>query len=102
MKNGIIKLDSIEGNKLGFTSDKFSKASYLWHDNGEIIISSIITKGDKEHTGYFKELMLKLFETGLDIFIPTPSNRMCEIGRKQGWIMYNYDGCVGFGFKGNK
>lgn len=102
MQEYIINVDSPVGKKLGFTSDKFDKLSYLWYTPGEITISTIATAGDKNHTGYFKNLITNLLKYNLNIFIPTPSVRMREIGKKQGWKLYDNDGCIGFGIIGRK
>jgi hypothetical protein len=85
--NGIIKIDSEYGKYIGFTSDKFEVCSYLWgfpSFNG-IMISLIISK--EKGKGYFKNLIKNLEQAGITFRIPTPSNEMIRIGKKQGWVL---------------
>lgn len=78
---GIINIDSDLGKQLGFTSDRFFPDSYLWREGNTIIISLIIAK----EKGMFRQLIKAIQENGFDFEIPTPSNRMREIGIKQKW-----------------
>jgi len=81
INEGIINIDTEAAKELGFTSDKFNPASYLWRDGNTIIVSLIIAN----RKGAFCQLMKTITEKGFDFEIPTPSNRMREIGKKQGW-----------------
>ena len=80
-KNGIINIDSELAKQFGFTSDKFYPASYLWRTGNTITISLIMAK----QKGAFCQLIKTILRYGFDFEIPTPSNRMREIGRKQKW-----------------
>ena len=68
---GMIELDSEVGKKLGFTSDKFSKDSYLWFHGGHIWISVITSKYKRK--GYLSELIGKIRDEGYSIKVPNPS-----------------------------
>jgi len=81
ISDGIINIDTESAKQLGFTSDRFDPHSYLWRMGNTIIISLIIAK----QKGMFCRLIKSILEHGFDFEIPTPSNRMCEIGVKQGW-----------------
>ena len=78
---GIINIDTEPAKQLGFTSDRFDPHSYLWHIGNTIIISVIIAK----QKGMFRRLIEAILQRGFDFEIPTPSNRMREIGVKQKW-----------------
>ena len=94
ISEGIINIDSDSAKQLGFTSDKFSPASYLWRRGNTITISFIIAR----KKGMFCQLMKTIQENGFDFEIPTPSNRMREIGIKQKWnfgyVIYDEVGAV--------
>ena len=81
---GIINIDSSAAKLLGFTTDGFDPHSYLWR-NGNIIAISLIVAKKK---GEFRKLITRILELGFDFEIPTPSARMIEIGKKQGWYFY--------------
>jgi hypothetical protein len=83
-KVGMINVDTESAKLLGFTSDKFSKDSYLWREDNTIIISNIFSK----QKGAFRELIESIRREGFDFEIPTPSRRMIEIGKKQNWNFY--------------
>jgi len=84
MINEIIEIDTESAKILGFTSDKFEPASYLWRKDNTIIISLIMSK----QKGAFCQLIKTIRDKGFDFEIPTPSKRMREIGKKQGWNFY--------------
>jgi len=81
INEGIIEIDTDSAKELGFTSDKFSNSSYLWRKDNTIIISFIIAVGK----GAFCQLIKTIQDKGFDFEIPTPSNRIREIAKKQGW-----------------
>jgi hypothetical protein len=81
MTDGIISIDTEAAASLGFTSDKFNPASYLWKTGDTIVISFIMSK----QKGAFCRLIKNITAQGLHFEIPTPSVRMREIGKKQGW-----------------
>ena len=81
MTDGIINIDTEPARMLGFTSDKFIPASYLWKSCDTIIISFIMAR----QKGAFRELIKNITAQGFYFEIPTPSGRMREIGKKQGW-----------------
>ena len=96
-QNGMIKLDSELAQKLGFTSDKFVSASYLWLHGNTIVISFIWAR----QKGAFRNLIEKIEECGYDFKIPTPCPRMMEIAEKQGWVLCEDDEvtCLARGLK---
>jgi hypothetical protein len=83
MREGIIRVDSREGKKLGFVSSRFTKSSYLWKQGNYIYISVI--QAVTEDVGYFSDLCKTIIYYGCGIKIPTPFNRMREIALKQGY-----------------
>ncbi|MCL2210803.1 MAG: hypothetical protein FWB95_02655 [Treponema sp.] len=84
---GIIKIDTTAAKILGFTSDAFNPASYLWRVKNIIVISMMISN----KKGEFCKLMQRIQECGFDFQIPTPSARMKQIGEKQGWHFYQIE-----------
>ena len=85
INEGIINIDTESAKQLGFTSDRFDPHSYLWRTGSTITISFIIAK----QKGMFRQLIEAILERGFGFEIPTPSNRMREIGDKQGWSLYH-------------
>lgn len=88
MKNGIIKLDSEFGEKIGFTSDKYD--GYLWKRDNVIIISLIISR----KKGNFRKLIELIKGFGYTIDIPNPLGYMQKIVEKNGYkkrVEYNED-----------
>lgn len=85
MKDGMIKVDSEEGKRFGFTSDRFFRDSYLWKREDVMFISFIaaITEGK----GYFSNLLKNVDKIFEKIIVPTPSNRMYSILKKKGYVM---------------
>jgi hypothetical protein len=81
MTDGIINIDTEPARLLEFTSDKFNPASYLWKTGDTVIISFIMAR----QKGAFRQLIENITAQGFYFEIPTPSGRMREIGRKQGW-----------------
>ena len=81
MTDGIINIDTEAAKGLEFTSDKFSPASYLWKTGDTIVISFIIAR----QKGAFSRLIKNITAAGFYFEIPTPSDRMRQIGEKQGW-----------------
>ena len=77
----IIKIDSKKGREFGFTSDKFSKDSYLWKDGKFIWISFIASIN--EHKGNLRALFDTIETKGYNIIVPTPMNRMMAICEKR-------------------
>jgi len=91
INEGIIKIDTDSAKELGFTSDKFNPASYLWRKDNTIFVSLIIAN----RKGVFCQLMKTIQEKGFDFEIPTPSGRMRQIGEKQGWRLCERDSDFG-------
>jgi hypothetical protein len=81
MTDGIINIDTEPAKLLEFTSDKFNPASYLWKTGDTIVISFIMAR----QKGAFCQLIKNIAAQGFYFEIPTPSRRMREIGKKQGW-----------------
>lgn len=73
--SGIIVPDSAFGNKIGFTSAKFS--GYLWWEGDRILISLIETR--RQGRGDLSRLMDAIEGAGYRIAVPTPSDRMRDI-----------------------
>jgi len=82
---GMINIDTEPAKQLGFTSDRFEPDSYLWRYGNTIVISFIIAK----QKGMFCQLMQNIYQQGFDFEIPTPSQRMIDIGIKQKWKFCN-------------
>lgn len=88
MKDGIIKLDSKFGKKIGFIFDKFD--GYLWKKRNVIIISLIFSK----KKGNFRELIELIKGFGYKIDIPNPLGYMENIVKKNGYkkrVEFNND-----------
>lgn len=83
LPDGCIHLDTEAGIFLGFTSDKFHKASYLWKVGRTISISAIMSL--ERGKGYFRGLVENLLQNGFTIHIPTPLPEMGRIVQKQGY-----------------
>lgn len=81
MKDGIINLDSKNGNKLGFTSDNFD--GYLWKQGDDIWISVIISKNSGK--GNLSRLFKAILHKGYNIKVPTPFSKMEAILRNHGF-----------------
>lgn len=79
--NGQIKLDSVFGKELGFTSDLFD--GYLWKKNNEMWISFINSK--KPRNGNLSKLFDELWSRGFVVCVPTPSVLMSAILIKKGF-----------------
>jgi len=81
---GKIDVDSPFGREICFTSDGFHDYSYCWGmEDGVIVLSMMASK----HKGAFRAMMQAIEKKGLTFKIPTPSPRMMQIGKKQGWRM---------------
>ena len=78
-----VPIDGEIGMMLGFTSDKFSKDSYLWMYKDEIWISLIISVCPG--IGNFKGLVGRIWELGYIAVVPTPMGLMREILTKWGF-----------------
>jgi len=76
-----IELDSEWGQKLGFTSDKFS--GYLWKNGDYVVISFIesLTQGQGNLSALFNDIQ----KLGYGIKVPTPFARMKAIIKKKGF-----------------
>jgi len=85
MKDGMIKIDSKEAKKLGFTSDKFTNYSYLWKIGDNIYISLIGSK--KEGEGYLRGLFNEILESGFKVAVPNPLPKMEQILAKNDFVM---------------
>ena len=66
---------------IGFTNDKFAPMSEICKmDNSTMLITYIYTVGEKEHTGYFRNLVKNLQSLGVEVMIDNPSTpRIQEI-----------------------
>ncbi len=79
--NGIIDVDSREGKKLGFTSDKFN--GWLWKTDNSIYISFI--QSINQNKGNFSELLNNIESKGYVIKVPNPLKKMKQILIKKGF-----------------
>lgn len=89
MTDGIIKINSGRGVKLGFTTDCFTPDSYLWKVKNEILISLISSR--YPGSGNVRALFDRIEDQGFDIFIPTPLGRMHNLCQKRG-MKYTHRG----------
>lgn len=91
LTDGMIALDSERGKQFGFTSDKFSKDSYLWKSDRQVVVSFIESKA----RGNFRALAETILSQGFSVVVPTPLGRMKEIVRKAGYQQSfdTADGC---------
>jgi len=80
---GQIKIDSIAGRCLGFTSDLFSLDSYLWKIEKVIWISLIFSNYPGK--GNFKKLIQNIFDLGYTVKVPTAFRGMKQILTKWGF-----------------
>ena len=82
--DGIIRIDSEFGQSIGFISSGFDEGSYMWGIPSEntIIVTVVISKVK----GAFRNLIQCIEANGWKFQIPTPSKRIREIGKKQGWV----------------
>ncbi len=89
---GMIPVDSDFARCIGFTSDKFLPHSYLWGKGDTVIVSFIHAK--EPRTGAFRDIVKNIEKLKLAVEIPTPSDRMIEIGKKQGWRVFKTYGAT--------
>lgn len=91
---GKIDVDSEFGKEIGFTSEAgFEKDCYMWgypHENGLMLSLMICNK-----KGGFRKMMENIIKRKIIFRIPAPSDRMLDIGIKQGWIE-GTDGKINF------
>ena len=94
MKDGVIELDTVAGNELGFTSDKFLSGSYLWKKEWYIFISFIQSRerrkgyhiaSREQRKGYISTLFDTILSKGYGIKVPNPSALMEAIIIKKGF-----------------
>ena len=80
-KDGIIKLDSLEGKRFGFTRDRYR--GWLWRKGDTIYVSLIecVTPG----CGDFRRLVETIRAQGLVVKVPTPLGKMCQICEHMGF-----------------
>ena len=76
LTDGMIGLDTPQGNFFNFTSDRFD--GYLWKKDNYIAISFIMS----HKKGNFKELVNTILNHGFAVYIPTPLGRMQDIVNK--------------------
>jgi len=89
MPEGKIDVDSPFAQEIGFISAGFEDWSYLWgFPKDKTIIISMIQSKIK---GAFSTLCRCIESRGLTFQVPTPSDRMREIGKKHGWINRTVD-----------
>jgi hypothetical protein len=92
--DGKITLDDDFAKTIGFTSDKFTDASYLWRMGKEIWISFIECK--HPGNGDFSRLIQAICKHGYAPAVPTPLGLMKEILKRWGWTRkYEYSDEMG-------
>lgn len=78
--DGVIELDSVCGKMIGFTSERFDVASYLWKIGEYVYVSFIASK----KPGNFSALVQEIQGRGWGVKVPTPLGRMLDICQKHG------------------
>jgi hypothetical protein len=79
--DGIIRLGTDRGRRFGFVPELFD--GYMWKAGDAVYISVILSKD--EGKGNFRDLVARIRALGFAVKIPTPSARMAEIVRKNGY-----------------
>lgn len=74
MTDGFVPVDSEFGKLVGFTSDKFSRDSYLWREKERVMISLIISNHPGQ--GNLSALFNAIEGLGLRVAVPTPFAHM--------------------------
>jgi hypothetical protein len=77
----MIEMDTDRGKQLGFTSDRFQYGSYLWDEDGRVVVSFIASR----QKGNFKALVSAIHAEGKAVIVPTPLAQMERIVRKNGY-----------------
>ena len=81
---------------LGFTKERFESGSSIYKRKNYVIITDIYTKGQKEHTGFFKHLCQQIQLLGYNIAIENPvSERMLKIMQRHNYRNF-YEEAVGY------
>ena len=81
---------------LGFTKGRFESGSRIYKRKNYVIITDIYTKGQKEHTGFFKHLCQQFQLLGYNIAIENPvSERMLKIMQRHNYRNF-YEEAVGY------
>jgi hypothetical protein len=94
MNDGRIAVDSNYAKELGFTSDKFTRDSYLWKSGDRIMISLIVSRHPGQ--GHLSELFAAIEARGLRVAVPTPSADMRRILKQKGFVPHMEEGSFGF------
>ena len=90
MTEDFITVDSELGKHIGFTSDKFSKNSYLFRNKSERVIILSLIVSLHEHQGNFLTLLQNIAEKNYAIVTPCCVNKRLErILLKFGFIKYD-------------
>jgi len=95
MNDGRIAVDSNYAKELGFTSDKFTRDSYLWKLGDRIMISFIISR--RPGQGHLSELFAAIEGKGFRIAVPEPFAHMRQILEQKGFVPHWEEGSFGFG-----
>lgn len=82
-RDGIVFIDQAFARKLGFTSEKFEKESYLWKKGKEIYTSFIASTTPQR--GYFTSLVNNCLKLGYTVKVPCPLPGMNVVVRKLGF-----------------
>lgn len=89
MKEDFITVDSELGKQIGFTSDKFSKNSYLFRDKSKRIVILSLIESLHEHQGNFLTLLQNITEKNYAMAVPCCVNKRLErILLKFGFVHY--------------
>jgi hypothetical protein len=83
VEDGLIIVDSTRGNLFDFTSFRYEKHSYLWLQDGYVMVSFIETV--RKGNGDFSKLIKKILKAGFGVKVPTPLGIMESILKKKGF-----------------
>lgn len=87
MRDGMVLPDTRRGRKLGLTTDRFDKDSYLWI-KGMVVMVSLIISLEK---GNLRRLFKQLWSLGYAIHVPTPVGKMPAILAHYGFSKHMVD-----------
>lgn len=79
--DGIVALDSEFARSIGFTSDRFSRDSYLWRIGQSVIVSLI----ESRLFGNFGKLCYAILDLGFEVHVSTPLGAMQRIVSRNGF-----------------
>lgn len=84
IKFKLINIDSEDGNKYGFTSDKYTPDSTLYEEGEFVWIMQIASI--EQGRGYFKDLIRHIEEQGKKPLIYKPNELMQKVASHMGFV----------------